>query len=294
MIRPSSYSQPVILGLVLAAAAASSSSAANVLWSIGAKDTNTAEFALAPGDYHAYRQPGVFIVGQSDAKDGLALCAARAGRLPAGRPAHRRPSRSSSPSKRRRPRSAAWSWTLLTRTRAARQSCASRSMTSRDPVPGAQGRRRRLGLRGEPAKGRPWVVTLDLAADTLKAGENRIAITTLTGSWVLWDAVRFEAPAGTKLTSLQDRTLVTGVTATRGVLALHDGKPAHVINLNICQVGRPAEATVRVGKQDPVKHPAPRGLADRRGFRPAGDGQRNRPGERERRVTGNRAEGRGA
>src|SRR5208283_5946934 len=65
-------------------------------------------------------------------------------------------------------------------------------------------------ISGEPAKGRPWVMTLDLAADKLKSGENRIAITTLTGSWVLWDAVQFEAPAGTKLSSLQDRTIFTG------------------------------------------------------------------------------------
>ena len=68
MNKPSSHAQRVILGLLTAAAAATSSSAANVLWSIGTKDTNTAEFALGPRDYHAYRQPGVFIVGQSDPK----------------------------------------------------------------------------------------------------------------------------------------------------------------------------------------------------------------------------------
>jgi hypothetical protein len=36
------------------------------------------------------------------------------------------------------------------------------------------------------------------------------AITTLTGSWVLWDAVQFAAPADTRLASLQGRTLATG------------------------------------------------------------------------------------
>jgi len=49
-----------ITGLLLAAATASSGAA--TLWSIGTKDTNTAEFALGPKDFQAYRQPGVFIV----------------------------------------------------------------------------------------------------------------------------------------------------------------------------------------------------------------------------------------
>jgi len=106
---------------------------------------------------------------------------------------------------------------------------------------------------GEPSKGRPYVVSLEVPAGTLKAGENRVAITTLTGSWVLWDAVQFEAPAGTRLATLPDRTLVTRIAASRSTLALHDGKPAHLVTLNISRIGQPVEATVRVGSQEPEK-----------------------------------------
>src|ERR1035441_7904922 len=67
-MRSSSPAQRMFLGLLIAAAAASTAPAATLLWSIGTKDTNTAEFALGPNDYHAYRQPGVFMVGQSDPK----------------------------------------------------------------------------------------------------------------------------------------------------------------------------------------------------------------------------------
>src|ERR1035441_6182219 len=67
-MRSSSPAQRMFLGLLIAAAATIPSPAATLLWSIGTKDTNTAEFALGPGDYHAYRQPGVFVVGQSDPK----------------------------------------------------------------------------------------------------------------------------------------------------------------------------------------------------------------------------------
>ena len=68
MKKHASPTHQTILGLLMAAAATVTSPAATVLWSIGTKDTNTAEFALGPRDYQAYRQPGVFIVGQSDPK----------------------------------------------------------------------------------------------------------------------------------------------------------------------------------------------------------------------------------
>ena len=38
------------------------------LWQIGRADNSTAEFALAPKDYRAYRRPGFFVVGLSDTK----------------------------------------------------------------------------------------------------------------------------------------------------------------------------------------------------------------------------------
>jgi hypothetical protein len=243
----------MLLGLLVATAAVTTSRAATLLWSIGTKDTNTAEFALAPGDYHGYRQPGVFIVGQSDPKKDWPYVQpgpTDAGWAP-GTPQtfeiffalEAAPTEecrleldfadthSSNPPKLR---------------------VEVNDFVTQSQAPKGAGD---ASVSGEPAKGRPWVISLDLTADKLKAGENRIAITTLTGSWVLWDAVRFEAPAGIKLTSLQGRTLFTGATAARGVLALHDGKPAHVISLNICQVGRPGEAAVRVGQQDPVEVP---------------------------------------
>jgi alpha-mannosidase len=242
-----------ILGVLMAMAAAASSPAAPLLWSIGTKDTNTAEFALGPGDYHAYRQPGVFIVGQSDPKRDWPYVQpgpAYTGWAPGtpqtfevffaleAAPAEEcrleldfADTHSSDPPKLR---------------------VQVNDFTTEYQAPKGAGD---ASVSGEPAKGRPWAISLDLPADKLKAGENRIAITTLSGSWVLWDAARFEAPAGTKLTALQDRTLFTGAAATRGVLVLHDGKPAHVINLNICQVGRPAAATVRVGKQEPLEVP---------------------------------------
>ncbi len=251
MTSSSSSTYRTILGLLIAASAVTTSAAATLLWSIGTKDTNTAEFALGPKGYQAYRQPGVYFIGQSDPKKDwpyvqpgpadagwapgtpqtfeifFGLEAAPAGECRLGLDfADTHPS---DPPKLR---------------------VEVNDFTTQSQAPKGAGD---APVSGEPTKGRPWVVSLDLPANTLKPGENRIAITTLTGSWVLWDAVQFEAPAGTKLAALQDRTRVTGMAATRGILALHDGKPAHVINVSVCQVGRPTEATVSVGKQEPVK-----------------------------------------
>ena len=45
MKRPLSSIRPTVLGLLMAAAAAMTSPAATLLWSVGVKDTNTAELA---------------------------------------------------------------------------------------------------------------------------------------------------------------------------------------------------------------------------------------------------------
>ena len=66
--RQPSPTRQTILGLLIAAVATVTSPAATVLWSIGTKDTNTAEFALGPKGYRDYRQPAVYIVGQSTPK----------------------------------------------------------------------------------------------------------------------------------------------------------------------------------------------------------------------------------
>jgi hypothetical protein len=233
----------------MAAAAATASSGAATLWSIGTKDTNTAEFALGPGDYQAYRQPGVFIVGESDPrKDWPYVQPGVADGWGPGTPqtfevffalenAPAEPCRleldfadthSSHPPKLR---------------------VEVNDLSREFKAPAGAGD---ASVNGEPAKGRPYVISLEVPAATMKAGDNRVAITTLTGSWVLWDAVQFEAPAGVRLAAPKDRTLVTGIAASRTTLRWQEGKPAHVVTFNVRRIGEPVEATVRVGEQPPV------------------------------------------
>ena len=85
----------------------------------------------------------------------------------------------------------------------------------------------------------------------LKAGTNRVAITTLTGSWVLWDAVRFTAPEAVKLAAVEDSVSLSA-SALPNTLVRHDGKPAHGITLNVLRLGKPVEATLQVGSQPAI------------------------------------------
>ncbi len=235
-----------ILGLLIAAAAVTASSRPANLWSIGAKDNNTAEFALGPRDYQAYRQPGVFIVGASDAKKDWPYV--QPGPSDAWGPGTPQTFEvffflESAPTEACR-LELDFADTHSGRPPRLRVEVNDLSREYQPP-PGAGD----ASVNGEPAKGKPYVIGLDVPAARLKAGENRVAITTLNGSWVLWDAAQFEAPEGVKLAPPQDRTLVSGITASRTTLALRDGKPAHVITVNVRRVGGPVEAAVRAGEQ---------------------------------------------
>ena len=49
---------------------------------------------------------------------------------------------------------------------------------------------------GQVDKGREYVMRVPLDAQALRAGNNTLTITSLDGSWVLYDYLRLTAPAG--------------------------------------------------------------------------------------------------
>jgi len=251
MNKPSRTQDWKILALLAILWTVAPAPAATLLWSIGTKDTNTAEFAFGPKDYKSYHQASVYIVGQSDAErdwsyvqpgpsdSGWAPAAPQTFEIFFGLKA--------APAEACR---LEFDFADTHSVSPPRLKVQINDLAREFQTPAGAGD---ASIFGEPAKGRPHVLSIEVPAGTLKAGENRIAITTLKGCWVLWDAVQFEAPEGTALNELQDRTRVTGITASRSALALRDGKPAQVITLNICQIGHPAQAAVRVGNQEPLK-----------------------------------------
>lgn len=219
------------------------------LWEIGKADGNTAKFALGPNNYAAYRQPGFFIIGQSDPKKDWPYV--QPGIIDGGWAPGRPQTFEIVFAVAAAPQQACrldlhFADTHSTHPPRLRVEVNGLSGEYQTPKGGGD-----ASVLGKPSKGRRHVIRMGVPPGTLKAGTNRIAVTTLTGSWVLWDAVRFEATEGLKLAAVRDFASVTASTSA-GVLERHEGKPAHRVTVNIVRTGKPAAAVVRVGDQQPV------------------------------------------
>ena len=245
------------LALYFLTTAASALAADATLWEIGKADRNTAKFALGPSDYKSYRLPGFFVVGHSDPKkdwpyvqpgiiDGgwapgkpqtfeifFALADAPQGRCRLE--LHFADTHSQTPPRLR---------------------VEVDQLVHEYQTPHGGGD---ASVFGDPSQGRPYVIRVDVPAGTLKAGTHRIAVTTLTGSWVLWDAMRFLAPAGTKLGEVHDLLSLSADTP-RNFLVPHGEKPAHAVSMRIFHAGRPAAAEIRVGDRPANKVPLQTGV----------------------------------
>ena len=245
--------------LFLLASLASARAADITLWEIGKPDHDTAKFALGPANYKAYHQPGLFVVGHSDPKKDWPYVQPGiidGGWAPGG----------------------PQTFEILFAVAAAPQANCTLELYfadthSIDPpklrvevnqlareyqTPHGAGD---ASVFGEPSRGRPYVVRMDVPAGTLKAGTNRVAITTLTGSWVLWDAVRFVAPEGTQLAVIEDFVAPVAVGPADRLLR-HEGKAVQPVAVRIFRSGPPADEQLRIGDQPPQTVHLRSGLQD--------------------------------
>ncbi len=236
-----------ILALLLSAFTATAAAGDVTLWEIGKPDHNTAKFALGPRSFKDYRRPGLFVVGYSDPKKDwpyvqpgpddcdwapggpqtfeifFALAAA--------------------------PKSSCTLELYFADTQAnnpPRLLVAVNSFSKgfRTPRGGCD-----ATVYGEPGKGRPHVIRMEVPTSGLRAGVNRVTITALTGSWVLWDAVRFLAPAGTELYEAGEFVASAG-TVPSDRLVWHDGRPAQRVAVRIFR-NCDTDTTLQIGNRPP-------------------------------------------
>jgi alpha-mannosidase len=235
------------LAAALSAAYALAPVEAATVWQIGQADNSTAEFGFAPGNYKEYRTPGFFVVGVSDPKTdwpyvqpgvidgGWAPGSPQTFEIVFGLQAV--------------PADGAATLVLdLADTHSIdppKLKVDINGHASEHPTPKGAGD---ASVLGNPTAGREHVIAVEVPAEWLKAGENRISITTLTGSWVLWDAVRFEASADLKLAPIEPRTAIRSI-RTEPALFWHGGEEAHPVVLTVTRIGPPAKAEVRVDGQ---------------------------------------------
>jgi hypothetical protein len=171
--------------------------ATQTLWAIGKADGQNAEFAQAPKDYLRIQQDGFFVVGRSEAAHDWPYAHPGPGDAWAGSQRH--------------------PFTILfgLRTAAPGQRChllielldlhsispprmrvaINGKAFERNLPPGGGD----AALSGDLAKGRKYTWDVGFDSGLLRTGENEIVITSLSGSWVLYDAITLAAPAELQL-----------------------------------------------------------------------------------------------
>jgi len=100
--------------------------------------------------------------------------------------------------------------------------------------------------QGHPEMGREYKLEISLAVNDLKNGDNVIAITTQSGSWVLYDQVAFLTPPGYKLDTLSSSIQVLRLQDEPYLVQKDDHQLYQPIVATVFRVGDPIEAVVKV------------------------------------------------
>ncbi|MBN1124803.1 MAG: hypothetical protein JXA82_07340, partial [Sedimentisphaerales bacterium] len=99
---------------------------------------------------------------------------------------------------------------------------------------------------GRVEKGKEYVLSIDFPATALKQGNNVVTLTSMTGSWVLYDYLKLEAPAGLKLTEAGDITRLIEVKTEPALLDGRDGKLYQPIRARLQRIGAPVDCELFV------------------------------------------------
>ena len=220
-----------------------------VLWRIGKPDDNNAEFALAPNRYNEFREDGFFVVGKSDSKRDWPY-------------AHPGPSDAWAGGRQH-------TFSIVFGLKAAPASGICRfhlelldvhrstpprlriSINGHESFYTPKGGAGDQTIQGKPREGqaRNYAVTFEPA--WLKVGANEIAITTVSGSWALYDCLSLDVAAGTELTDASG-TLI-GSPSSQPVLVERNGRLMQSVRFALRHFGKETEGLVRVTDAEPLR-----------------------------------------
>ncbi|MCU0980254.1 MAG: polysaccharide lyase family protein, partial [Pirellulaceae bacterium] len=219
-----------------------------LLWQIGKPDNGNAEFALAPNRYAEFRDDGFYVVGKSEPqRDWPYVHPGPSDGWAGGRP---------------------HTFSVVFGLKAAPVAgqCQLRLdlLDTQRPIPpelriAVNGREFPQTLPpgagdasvfGDPAQGREHQVEVVFPAQLLKAGANEIAITTRSGSWLLYDWLGLAAPTGLELADVNGT--VIGSAQSPPVLVERDGQLKQIVRLGIRHFGDEAQARILVDGAEPV------------------------------------------
>lgn len=220
-----------------------------MLWQIGRADKASAEFALAPDGWRQFREDGLFIVGESDAKRDWPYVHPGPGDSWAGSTKHRfaiffgLKSVPSAGECRFRIRM------VDTHSRAAprlRIQVNGRAFDQALPPGGGDAS---INGRTDQARAHAFIVTFP--SELLRRGDNSIQITTLSGSWLLYDSLGLETPGGAELSPFSSGTAIDTLQPVPALQARKGGL-VQPVRVSLRHFGPEADGTVRIDGGDAV------------------------------------------
>lgn len=220
-----------------------------LLWQIGNLDKDNREFALAPDRFEEFKRDGLFVVGQSDSRIDWPYVQPGPGDKWAGRQMHTfqvvfgiesRPDKGRCKLKFR----------LLDTHRhnppRLRFSINGQGFEKALPPGGGD-----ASLKGNLGQGKGYRFEIPFEANLLKAGNNEIQITTLSGSWFLYDWLGLEVPPGVKGQPVISGTWIEAIQPSC-VLREKEGRAFQEMRLHIRHFGGPTWATIHLDRANSI------------------------------------------
>jgi len=122
---------------------------------------------------------------------------------------------------------------------------------------------------GQPDKGRECRLVIDFPTGALKVGTNNISITSIEGSWVLYDQVALNVPSGFETGPVETQTKLLEVNSQPYLVRHDDGKMYQPVLVSVLHIGQQTEAEVSVDGSEFVKQSLNPGFKVIEGFAPA-------------------------
>jgi alpha-mannosidase len=229
---------------------AASAEQSRLLWQIGKPDGKTAEFALAPGGYASFAGDAFYVVGPSQAERDWPYVQPGPTDAWAG---SRRHTFSICFGLKEKPTAACHLRIGLADAQNPMPPQLQVSVNGRpvsSPKTAAGGGD--ASIAGDLSHARRQSFTVSIKPELLKQGENDIDITTLAGSWTLYDWIGFESPQSTDLATLDTLTRVAEIESPEALVD-RNGRLCQLVQLSIRHAGEPAEATIDISGVEPVK-----------------------------------------
>jgi hypothetical protein len=106
-----------------------------------------------------------------------------------------------------------------------------------------------------PPGGHPQRIVVDVPGSALRRGDNTLTITTLTGAWLVYDQVAWEAPAGTESSAVRPATRILSVRTRPVILRRPDGSQHQQARVFVEHAGDPARAMVGIEGEQAAPRP---------------------------------------